>query len=64
MASAISSRADAVEEIEGYELNGVVVAVHELAAGDPNGVDALLRLIEAGYIDLVLGQEQDLPRSA
>jgi len=54
----------ATEEIDGYELNGVVVAVHDLAAGDPEGVEVLLQLIEAGYIELVLGEERDLPRSA
>ena len=59
-----ANRAEAVEEIDGYELKGVVVAVHEMAAGDPEGIDALLSLIEAGYIQLVLGEESDLPRSA
>ena len=64
MEQLVTNRADGVEEIDGYELKGVVVAVHDMAAGDPEGVDALLRLIEAGYIQLVLGEESDLPRSA
>jgi hypothetical protein len=53
-----------VEEIDGYELTGVVVAVQEISAGDPVVAEALLTLIEAGYIELVLGNSGDFPRSA
>ena len=53
-----------VEEIDGHEITGVVVAVQEISAGDPVVADVLLTLIEAGYIDLVLGDSRDLPRSA
>ena len=53
-----------VEEIDGHEITGVVVAVQEISAGDPVVADVLLTLIEAGYIDLVLGDSGDLPRSA
>ena len=51
------------EEIDGYELTAVVMAVQEIAAGDPAIAEALLTLIEAGYIDLVLGDGTGLPRS-
>jgi len=53
-----------VEEIDGYELVSVVVAVQKISAGDPAVAELLLALIEAGYTDLVLGDSGDLPRAA
>lgn len=53
-----------VEEIDGYELAGVVSVIQEIAAGDSKVADALLELIEAGYVGLVVGNSDDLPRSA
>ena len=53
-----------VEEIDGYELTGVVATIQQISAGDSRVADALLELIEAGYVGLVVGDSEDLPRSA
>ena len=64
MEQLMQPRKQEVEEIDGYELAGVVSVIQQIAAGDSKVADALLNLIEAGYVGLVVGDSDDLPRSA
>lgn len=64
MEQLMQPRKQEVEEIDGYELAGVVSVIQQIAAGDSKVADALLELIEAGYVGLVVGDSDDLPRSA